>query len=55
MTITDYKRVQTCSMPISENIMNMVWGMVNAALFRFTCSKFSLFRYWRVFFMCFRL
>lgn len=44
----EYNPIQTNALPFGKKIKNIIWGIVNCTLYRFSPSKFSLFRYWRV-------
>lgn len=43
-----FNPIQTNQMPTSHKVKNIVWKLVNKTLFRFSPSKFSIFRKWRV-------
>ena len=43
-----YSPIQTSQMSASEKIKNMVWGFVNATLFRITPPHLTIFRKFRV-------
>lgn len=39
--MANYNPIQTCAMPRSEKILNMIWGIVNSTLFRITPPTFG--------------
>lgn len=44
----NYYPIQTNGLSLSEKMKNLIWCGINVSLYRFTPSKLSLFRYWRV-------
>ncbi len=46
--MNNYHPIQTNSLSLSKKIKNLLWCGINVSLFRFTPSKLSIFRYWRV-------
>ena len=45
----EYNPVQTNTMPFKDKLLNMLWTVINKTVFRFTPSRFSIFRKYRVF------
>lgn len=43
-----FSPVQTNQMPVSHKLKNMLWGIVNSTLFRFTPPYLTIFRKYRV-------
>lgn len=43
-----YNPVQTNEMPFSDKLKNLLWGLVNSTLFRFTPPQFEIFRKYRI-------
>ncbi len=44
-----YSPVQTNQMPASQKIKNIIWGIINSTLFRFTPPYLTFFRKYRAF------
>ena len=47
-TVTEFHPVQTNTMPLGMKMRNLMWGIVNSTLFRFTPPMLRIFKLWRV-------
>lgn len=45
----EFRPIQTSQMSSKDKLKNMLWHIVYVLLFRFSFSRFSIFRKWRVF------
>lgn len=43
MNVESFKPIQTNAMPRKDKVKNLVWGMINISLFRFTPPRFNIF------------